>query len=197
MDRHLREFYHLGKAAVTEPWQRAEFLRIISAAGATQGKVFTWRVPSTQGGTQATYAVLYNDPGTKRWVVVQFYKEGKRAREFATAFMPTEAQKAAMLEEIAIKRMSDSKVHCGLYDPDRSTDELLAVTTEAAREAGLGPAVGASVVAVPLRRPRRPGGPPHRVLRPGPGAAPAMDRDGSTPGRRDHVRAAGHRRCGP
>ncbi len=102
MDRHLREFYHLKKAAVTEPWQRAEFLRIISAAGAKQGKVFTWRVPSTEGGTQATYAVLYNDPGTKRWVVVQFYKEGKRAHEFATAFMPTEAQKAAMLEEIAI-----------------------------------------------------------------------------------------------
>ena len=46
--------------------------------------------------------MLYNDPGTKRWVVVQFYKEGKRAHEFATAFMPTEAQKAAMLEEIAI-----------------------------------------------------------------------------------------------
>ena len=104
MDRHLREFYHLKKGAVTEPWQRAEFLRVISAAGAKQGKVFTWRVPSTEGGTQATYAVLYNDPGTKRWVVVQFYKEGKRAREFATAFMPTEAQKAAMLEEIAISQ---------------------------------------------------------------------------------------------
>ena len=47
--------------------------------------------------------MLYNDPGTKRWLVVQFYKEGKRAREFATAFIPTEAQQAAMLEKIAIK----------------------------------------------------------------------------------------------
>jgi uncharacterized protein YukE len=103
MDRHLREFYRLKPGAVPEPWQRAEFLRTISAAGAKQGKVFTWRVPYDKGSTQATYAVLYNDPGTKRWVVVQFYKEGKRAREFATAFIPTEAQKAAMLEEIAIK----------------------------------------------------------------------------------------------
>ena len=45
--------------------------------------------------------------------------------------------------------MTDSLVHCGLYDPDRSTDTLLADTVEAARRAGLGPAVGASVVAVP------------------------------------------------
>jgi hypothetical protein len=104
MDRHLREFYRLSKNAAPEPWQRAEFLRIISAAGARQGKVFTWRVPYNKGGTQATYAVMYNDPGTKRWVVVQFYKEGKRAHEFATAFVPTEAQQAAMLEQIAIKK---------------------------------------------------------------------------------------------
>ena len=45
--------------------------------------------------------------------------------------------------------MTDSLVHCGLYDPDRSTETLLADTVEAARRAGLGPAVGASVVAVP------------------------------------------------
>ena len=45
--------------------------------------------------------------------------------------------------------MTDSLVHCGLYDPDRSTDTLLAETVEAARRAGLGPAVGASVLAVP------------------------------------------------
>ena len=44
--------------------------------------------------------------------------------------------------------MSDSKVHCGLYDPDRSTDDLLFITTQAAREARLGPDVGASVVPV-------------------------------------------------
>ncbi len=102
MDRHIREFYRLKGGAVPEAWHRADFLRIISAAGARQGKVFTWRVPYDKGGTQATYAVLYNDPGTKRWLVVQFYKEGRRAREFATAFIPTEAQQAAMLKEIAI-----------------------------------------------------------------------------------------------
>jgi hypothetical protein len=44
--------------------------------------------------------------------------------------------------------MTDSMVHCGLYDPDRSTDALLAATAEAARRAGLGPDVGGSVVAV-------------------------------------------------
>jgi hypothetical protein len=103
MDRHLREFYHLKRGVLPQAWQRADFLRIISEAGATQGKVFSWRVPSTQGGTQETYAVLYNEPRTKRWVVVQFYKDGKRAREFATAFMPTEAQKAAMITKIGIK----------------------------------------------------------------------------------------------
>ncbi len=49
--------------------------------------------------------------------------------------------------------MTDSKVHCGLYDPDRSTDDLLFITTEAAREARLGPDVGASVVPVPFDGP--------------------------------------------
>jgi hypothetical protein len=46
--------------------------------------------------------------------------------------------------------MSDSQVHCGLYDPDRPTDELLAATADAALAAGLGPALGASVVAIPF-----------------------------------------------
>ena len=103
MDRHIREFYHLKRGVVPEAWHRAEFLRIISTAGAIQGKVFDWRVPFDRGGTQETYAVLYNDLRTKRWLVVQFYKEGKRAHEFATAFMPTEAQQAAMLAKIGIK----------------------------------------------------------------------------------------------
>ena len=104
MDRHIREFYRLKGGA--RPRSRGTGP---SSSGSSrrpaprQGKVFTWRVPYDKGGTQATYAVLYNDPGTKRWLVVQFYKEGKRAREFATAFIPTEAQQAAMLEEIAIK----------------------------------------------------------------------------------------------
>ena len=103
MDRHIREFYHLKRGVLPEAWQRAEFLGIISRAGAMQGKVFDWHVPFDKGGTQTTYAVLYNDPRTKRWLVVQFYKQGRRAHEFATAFMPTEAQKAAMLAKIGIK----------------------------------------------------------------------------------------------
>jgi hypothetical protein len=45
--------------------------------------------------------------------------------------------------------MNAAAVHCGMYDPDRSTDTLLAETAWAARRAGLGAGVGASVVAVP------------------------------------------------
>src|SRR4051812_21741730 len=45
--------------------------------------------------------------------------------------------------------MDDSAVHCGIYDPDRSTEALLADTARAARRVGLGPAVKASLVAVP------------------------------------------------
>ena len=197
MDRHVREFYHLKKAAVTEPWQRAEFLRIISAAGAKQGKVFTWRVPSARGGTQATYAVLYNDPGTKRWVrraVLQGGQAGSRVRHRLHAHGGPEGRHA---RGDCDQPMTDSKVHCGLYDPDRSTDDLLFITTEAAREARLGPDVGASVVPVPFDGPGGLVDLQIEYSNLAPELRAAMDRDGITPGGRDHVRAAGHRRCGP
>ena len=38
MDRHIREFYHSRAASFPKPWQRAEFLRIISSGRCPTGK---------------------------------------------------------------------------------------------------------------------------------------------------------------
>jgi hypothetical protein len=106
IDRHIKEFYNLDpNPAVPAPqWARDEFVAVMRSAGANSGKVFRWSLPPAAGTNtrQATYAVLTRDPNTKQWLVLQFYQEGARAGQFATAFRPTPSQLNRMLQENAL-----------------------------------------------------------------------------------------------
>jgi hypothetical protein len=104
IDRHVREFYNLPKGADVPPYMKDEFAKVVQAAGANSGKVFRWTLPPGEGETerQATYAIIYRDPNTKKWLAVQFYQSGPRAGEFATAFEPTPSQMNRMLQENAL-----------------------------------------------------------------------------------------------
>ena len=102
IDKHIREWYHLGKDAPVEPWMKDEFLSMVVRAGTSQGKVFRWTLRGEEG-LQPTYAVLRYEQSAGRWMISQYYAEGARAGEFATAFAPTARQLARMLQEAAIR----------------------------------------------------------------------------------------------
>lgn len=87
IDRHIREWYGLGKDEPVPAWMKAEFLHKVSTAAARSGKV----IPSRLGG-QDMHAVLHYDQATKRYLAVYYHASGKYAGEFATAFRPTPAQ---------------------------------------------------------------------------------------------------------
>jgi uncharacterized protein YukE len=98
---HIREYYNLPRGADVPQWMRDEFTRLVRAAGENSGKVFRWDLRGT-AGNQATNTIIYRDPNTKKWIAVQFYQNGPRAGEFATAFEPTPAQLNAMLRQNAL-----------------------------------------------------------------------------------------------
>lgn len=100
IDRHIREWYRLADDAPVQPWMRDEFLDMIVTAGTRQGKVFQWSLRG-EAGMQPTYSVLRFHNG--RWMVSQYYTNGPRAGEFATAFEPTARQLARMLQQAAIR----------------------------------------------------------------------------------------------
>lgn len=102
IDRHIREWYRLGKDAPVETWMRDEYLSMVVQAGTKQGKVFTWTLRGEEG-LQETYAVLRYEQSAGRWMVSQYYTAGSRAGEFATAFEPTARQLARMLQQAAVR----------------------------------------------------------------------------------------------
>jgi hypothetical protein len=104
IDRHIKEFYNLDPSAPTPQWAKDEFVAVMRSAGANSGKVFRWSLPPAPGTNtrQATYAIMARDPHTKQWLVLQFYQDGARAGEFATAFRPNPSQLNRMLQENAL-----------------------------------------------------------------------------------------------
>jgi|GEM_PF-7068151 len=100
IDRHIREWYRLADDAPVQPWMRDEYLDLVVQAGIKQGKVFQWSLRG-ESGAQSTYSVLRYTNG--RWLVSQYYANGARAGEFATAFEPTARQLARMLQQAAIR----------------------------------------------------------------------------------------------
>jgi hypothetical protein len=80
------------------PWAETEYLNTLRRAAESSGKVFHW---STAGSP--TNAILHRDPATQKWLVVQFYREGTFAGQYATSFTPTAAQIQAMLQANALK----------------------------------------------------------------------------------------------
>lgn len=100
IDRHIREWYRLADDAPVQPWMRDEYLDLIVQSGIKQGKVFQWSLRG-ESGAQSTYSVLRYTNG--RWLVSQYYANGSRAGEFATAFEPTARQLARMLQQAAIR----------------------------------------------------------------------------------------------
>ncbi len=100
IDRHIREWYRLADDAPVQPWMRDEYLDLVVQAGIKQGKVFQWSLRG-ESGAQSTYSVLRYTNG--RWLVSQYYANGTRAGEFATAFEPTARQLARMLQQAAIR----------------------------------------------------------------------------------------------
>lgn len=100
IDRHIREWYRLADDAPVQPWMRDEFLDMVVQSGVRQGKVFQWSLRG-EAGMQPTYSVLRYQNG--RWLVSQYYANGSRAGEFATAFEPTARQLARMLQQAAIR----------------------------------------------------------------------------------------------
>lgn len=100
IDRHIREWYRLADDAPVPPWMKDEFLDMVVTAGTRQGKVFQWSLRG-QSGTQPTYSVLRYHNG--RWMVSQYYANGARAGEFATAFEVQGRQLARMLQQAGIR----------------------------------------------------------------------------------------------
>ena len=100
IDRHIREWYRLADDAPVQPWMREEFLDMVVQSGIKQGKVFQWSLRG-ESGAQPTYSVLRYTNG--RWLVSQYYANGARAGEFATAFEPTARQLARMLQQASIR----------------------------------------------------------------------------------------------
>jgi len=101
MDPHIRDFYNLPKDQPVPQWARDNFVEAVGNAGAKSGKVFNWSLRG-QDGPQSTFANLYRDPNTKKWLAVQYYADGQRAGEFASAFEPTTEQIDAMLRQNAV-----------------------------------------------------------------------------------------------
>lgn len=100
IDRHIREWYRLADDAPVQPWMKDEFLEMVVTAGTRQGKVFQWSLRG-ESGAQPTYSVLRHHNG--RWMVSQYYANGSRAGEFATAFAVEGRQLARMLQQAAIR----------------------------------------------------------------------------------------------
>jgi hypothetical protein len=96
-NRHIREFFNLPPG---DPpgWATAAYLKVIRAAGEQAGKVFRWDV---QG--QPTNAILYRDPDTQKWLVVQFYRDPPFAGQYASSFTPNPRQLNQMLQQNALK----------------------------------------------------------------------------------------------
>lgn len=95
IDRHIREFFNLGKASTETALEvyRQQFLDLIEEAIKKSDRVFRWDLKSDVKGVRAaTNTIRYREPQTGRWIFVQFYADGERAGEFATAFMPTRSQ---------------------------------------------------------------------------------------------------------
>jgi uncharacterized protein YukE len=101
IERHIREFYNLPEDAEVPQWMRDEFTRLVRSAGENSGKVFRWQLRG-ETAPQPTNTIIYRDTNTKKWIAVQFYENGPRAGEFATAFEPTPAQLDAMLRQNAL-----------------------------------------------------------------------------------------------
>jgi RHS repeat-associated protein len=90
-DRHAAQWFGRGvqKSTHLQQWQD-----LVTKASAS-GKVFDW---STQGA--ATTAHLSRIDG--KYFVTQFFKDGPRAGELATAFVPNNSQLSAMLRALGI-----------------------------------------------------------------------------------------------
>jgi hypothetical protein len=99
IDRHIREWYHLGRKETIPGWMRTEFLQKTARAAASSGKV----IPAHLAG-EPTHALLHFDQSTKRYLVVHFHAGGKYADEFASAFAPSKAQVDALLRRAATVR---------------------------------------------------------------------------------------------
>jgi hypothetical protein len=102
--RHIREFFNLPDGPPGQPpppppaWAETEYLKLLRTAAENSGKVFRY---STEG--TPTNAILYRDPDTQKWLVVQFYREGEFAGQYATSFTPTPHQLNQMLQANALK----------------------------------------------------------------------------------------------
>jgi uncharacterized protein YukE len=103
-DKHLREFYNLKKGEEIPPWMRTRYDEVIKAAGEQSPRVFNWKLKGSEG-PQPTYAILYKDPDTKKWIALQFYQDVKGQKyplHFANAVEPTPYQLDQMLRANAL-----------------------------------------------------------------------------------------------
>jgi hypothetical protein len=97
VDDKIREWYKLGRNDPIEPWMRDDFLYRIGRAGSKAQKVFPW-----SAGPDKTYAILYWDPDHKRWLCVQFFRDGERAGQFASVYSPSAEKVAEMMQKAAL-----------------------------------------------------------------------------------------------
>lgn len=103
-DRHIREFYNLKRGEEIPDWMRTRYDEVIRSAGEQSPRVFNWWLNGSEG-LQPTYAILYRDPDTKKWIALQFYKDVKGQKfplHFANAVEPTPSQLNRMLQANAL-----------------------------------------------------------------------------------------------
>jgi uncharacterized protein YukE len=103
-DRHLREFYNLKPNDPIPDWMRTRYDEVIRKAGEQAPRVFNWKLKG-KDGPQPTYAILYKDPDTNKWIALQFYQDVKGQKfplHFANAVEPTAHQWDEMMRAGAL-----------------------------------------------------------------------------------------------
>jgi len=108
INEHIRQFFNLpGRGAKNPPpppeWATQEFLRTIAEGSVRANRVFESSLKTDIPDVRApTNAILVNDDSTRQLLLVQFWADGKLARQFATAFRPTAYQLKKALEAKSI-----------------------------------------------------------------------------------------------
>jgi uncharacterized protein YukE len=93
--KHIEEWHGLPRSSSLTPQMEKDFLDMVSRAAASKTRVYDSFLEG-----RPTLAKLHRDPGTRKWLVVHFYKD---TGEFASAFVPSKAAVDALLRQAATR----------------------------------------------------------------------------------------------
>lgn len=110
INRHIRQFYNLpkhehGTPNVVPNWAHDNFVALLRLSLEDHGRVFHWHLKSDKKDEpHRTFAYMYNDTRTHKWLGVEFYDEDGKLGEFATAVPLDDKQCNDMLAAEWVKK---------------------------------------------------------------------------------------------